>query len=294
MPEQLPDPRRTGAKKRASRKPEKTLEFADRLDQLAKSYPATRLMVDLARDAGLEVFRKQARQIRRLAHEVTRMRKKRNQLHDRLVEMLHEVTTHTIILPRPPGRPVVDHEALLTTFRRFKAADFPALAQLLHDRIGRGEVVAYQRFLVDEVLITGSRILAEHLIRHASQPATPETEAAFARTLHDHIAGNVLDGLAKKVSYQMTPDEGQPLGVLIRDVLVFLEELLTASPPLRLIVTRPDSPFDPARHEPIHGRPSEGALTVTATLFPGLVRYGPDDRVEEKALVYTDHAAAPA
>jgi hypothetical protein len=149
-------------------------------------------------------------------------------------------------------------------------------------------VIAFQRFLVDEILVRGSRILVEHLLRNAEQPWDEAQQAEFFDKLRDHIAGNVCQGLARKVGYQMTPDAGMQHEALIRQSLTFLADLLTADPPGRLLIPLADSPFDPQRHEPIAGRPASGELKVTAMLFPGYLIRGNPERVEEKARVYTE------
>jgi hypothetical protein len=288
MADRVPDPNKKRSGKR-SRKSVKTLEFIQRLDQIALSYPAVRLMVDMARDAGLEIFRKQERMVRRLTLEVKRLRKKRHLLHDRLVQLLHELTTGPVVLPRPSGRPPVAHEELLRTFRRLQTQDFPRLAQTLHEHAGRSTATAYQRFLVDEILINGSRVLVEYLLRQVNRQASAIEEADFLHELQDHLAGNVVNGLAKKADYKVTPDVAKLCGQLIALSVSFLDDLLTATPPARLLIPLPGSAFAPDRHEATPGRPSTGTLKVTATLFPGYLICGNPETVAEKARVYTEY-----
>jgi hypothetical protein len=176
---------------------------------------------------------------------------------------------------------------LRRTFAELKTRDFPVLAQTVHDRVGRADVVAYQRFMVDEILVKGSEVLVEYLIRRRGEPTSPEAESTFQGRLRDHIAGNLCHGLAKKVGYQMTADVGQQRDAVIDRSIGWLADLLTATPPGRLLVPPPDSPFDPRLHEPMANQPETGALKVAAILFPGYVVGGEPQTVAEKALVYT-------
>ncbi len=288
MAEQLPDPRRGRSKKRGGGKPAKALEFVERLDQIAKGHPASRLLVDMAQDAGLELFRKQTVQLRKLWQEVGRIRQKRDQLHDRMVSLLHALTTTPPLLPRMDGRVPVPPEELQHVYMQLRANDYPSFAHLLHDEIKRSDVLAYQRLLTEEILIKGSRMLLEYLLHHASEPSSSETETTFLGRLRDHIAGALNHTLAKKKGYQMTLEVGKQRDTLIDRSLAWLADLLTATPPGRLLAPLPDSPFDPARHEPLAGRPDEGKLKVATTLFPGYMMCGEVQTVVEKALVYTE------
>jgi hypothetical protein len=293
MPDKFPEPKEGRAGKRA-RKSVKTLEFIQRLDQMAQSYPPVRLMVDMARDAGLEIFRKQEKAIRRLTRELKRQSKKRHMLHDRLVQLLHELTTGPAVLPRPTGRSPVEHDDLLRTFRRLQTQDYPALAKTMHENAGRSTASAYQRFLVDEILVGGSRVMVEFLLRRVKDPPSARDEAEFLRELRDHISGNVVKGLASKADYKVTPDMGKLCDQLIGNSLTFLAHLLTATPPGRLLIPLPGSAYSPDHHEPIPGRPTTGTLKITATMFPGYLICANPDRVEEKARVYTEYGESDA
>jgi hypothetical protein len=288
MAEQLPDRGKGGGKKRRGSRSAPNQEVFQRLAQIAKSHPPARLLVDLARDAALDAFRKQTVQVRRLVGELAKAKKKRDLLHHRLIEVLHDLATGPVVLPAPAGRPTATHEQLLAAFRELRSKSFPDLAGTLHARVGRADPAVFQRFLADEILIKGSRILVEHVIRNAGRPRTPKQEQEFTSQLRDHIAGKVCQGLARKVGYQMTPEGGQLLEQLLTPALAFLADLMTASPPGRLLIPLPGASFDPKRHEPIPGRPAEGQLKVTATLFPGYFVRGDPERVEEKAQVYTE------
>jgi hypothetical protein len=293
MADKLPNSKKERAGKRV-RKTAKTLEFVQRLDQMAQSYPPVRLMVDMARDAGLEIIRKQAKAIRRLSRELKRQSKKRHLLHDRLVQLLHELTTGPAVLPRPTGRSPVEHEELLRVFRRLQSQDYPALAKIMHEHAGRSTAAAYQRFLVDEILVGGSRVLVEYLLRQVNRRPSVAEEADFFRELRDHIAGNVVKGLASKADYKVTPEVGKLCEQLISQSLTFLDHLLTATPPGRLLIPLPGSAYSPDRHEPIPGRPTTGELKITATMFPGYLICSEPEKVEEKARVYTEFGESEA
>ena len=205
------------------------------------------------------------------------------------MEVLRRLTTTQAVLPAPAGRPAVGQETLLATFRQLKTQDFPALAATLHDQIGKADVLAYQRFLMDEILIKGSWMLVEHLVRHAGEQRTAEADSEFTGQLRDHIAGSVSKGLVRKVGFQMTAEVGRQRDALIAGAIEFLDDLLTAAPPGRLLLPRLGSPFDPERHEPIPGCPEAGERKITATLFPGCVVFEEgEQRVREKALVYIE------
>ncbi len=271
-----------------------TLVFVQSLHQISTSFPAVRLMVDMARDAGLELFRKQDKTIRKLAREWKKLSKKRHMLHDHLVQLLHELTTGPGVLPRPSDRSPVEHEELLKTFRKLQSQDFPALARSLHEHAGRSSAAAYQRFLVEEILTNGSRVLVEYLLRQVNRRPSAEEEAEFFHELRDHLAGNVVIGLAKKADYKVSPELAKQCEQLIAHTLRFLDDLLTATPPGRLLIPLPGSAFTPDRHEAIPGRPSTGQLKITAMMFPGYLVCAEPERVEEKARVYTEYGESDA
>jgi hypothetical protein len=259
-------------------------DAAEKLDRIKQTFPASALQADMVRDTLVDLHRLARRQ----AKLIRRLRQAREERHVRLVELLHELATGGVILPRTPGRAALPHEQLLATYRRLRAHDFLALAQILHEVIGRGEVPAYLRFLVDEILAKGSLILVEHMIRQAPHTRSQEDEDTFLERLRHHISGNVVHGLGKQVQYQVTPEVGEHIQNLVKTVTRFLTDLLTANPPGRLLVARPETPFDPERHEPIPGRPSTGDLEVRATLFPGYIVLDSPPRIVEKAQVYTE------
>src|SRR5262249_12397438 len=107
--------------------------------------------------------------------------------------------------------------------------------------------------------------------------------------LSNHVVKAVCPVLGQKVRYEATMPVRQHLEGLTETVVKFLGELLTATPPGRLLVPRAGSAFDPERHEAIYGRPASGEdVILEEVLFPGyVVLAGGGVRVVEKALVYT-------
>jgi hypothetical protein len=292
--------KKTSKKSRARKRPSPSQELMQLLGRIAANHPTARLEVDLARDAALEAFHRLHRDFTKLSHFVRRLyraRKQRTELQGRLVRLLHELSTGSVLLPRPAGRPALPHEPLLEVYRRLRGHDMPEMARTLQAAVGRKDAATYLRFLAQEVLIKGAWSLAEQLLRHGHEPFNAEREKEFMERLRHHVAGKVCQGLARKAGYQVTPEVGKQLDVVIDRSLWLLQDLLLAAPEGRLIVPRDGSAFDPARHEAAPGRPHEGALRIRATLFPGYAVVGPDARVVEKALVYTERpktAAAPA
>lgn len=268
---------------------QEALAQLDRLKQDMSS-SQVRLHADIARDTVVELARDLEGKLRKLAGEKRKLQKQCEEYRGRLVELLHDLSTGPVVLPRTPGKPVVQHDQLLMTYRQLRSQEFLGLAQAIHAAAGKGDVPAYQRFLVQEVLVSGSRILVENIVRHAGAGRNQADEEAFLGRLRHHMAGNVCQGLARKAKYQVTPDVGQHIDRLLVSVLQFLTDLLTATPPGRLLLPRDGSVFDPERHEAISGRPSTGEVKVTATLFPGYVVLANPPRILEKAQVYTDRA----
>jgi hypothetical protein len=277
---------RSGSGGKRSRKPAALVEVLTLLERIHKDHPAARLDADLARDAVLDLYRKLGTQLQRVVSRLRKVVKKRDLLHDRLVEVLHDLATGPTELPPVPGRPAVPHDQLAAQFAQLKTTDFPALAARLQSAVGRSGIPAYQRFLVDEVLVKGSRILAEHLIRHAGQQRTAEGETQFHAQLRHHVAGNVARGLARKVGFRVTPEFGADIDALIDRSLGLLLDLMTARPACRLLLPDDQAVFDSLQHEPSPGRPPIGR--VRATLFPGYLVLETPPRIVEKAVVFTE------
>jgi hypothetical protein len=277
------------------KQPSALVDLLAQLDRMKQEPTASevRLRSDLARDSAEELFGKLRKQLRRQALQLRKLQERSERWRTRLTELLHDLSTGPVILPGVPGRTPVAHEELTATFHKLKSHDLPGLAQTLQTAVGGGDLPAYQRFLVDEIVVKGARIVAEHLIRLASEPGLPSEEEFLARLRH-HVAGNVVQGLARQVNYKVTPEIGKHLDVVISAVLHLLSNLLTTTPPGRLLLPLDGEPFDPARHEALAGRPKSGELRIRATLFPGYAILSTPPTVVEKALVYTERAERQA
>jgi hypothetical protein len=284
-----------GKPARPGKQPSALVDLLAQLDRIKQDPTASevRLRSDLARDSAEELFTKIRKQMRRQAIQLRRLQERSDRWRNRLTDLLHELSTGPVILPRVPGRPPVSHQELTATFRKLKTHDLSGLAHALQAAVGGGELPAYQRFLVDEIVVKGARIVAEHLIRLASEPGQPNEEEFMARLRH-HVAGNVSQGLARQVNYKVTPEVGKHIDTIISVVLRLLNDLLTTTPPGRLLLPRDGGPFDPERHEALAGRPTTGDLRVKATLFPGYVILSEPPVVVEKALVYTERVERQA
>lgn len=283
-------------KPRPKRKPSPGQELMLLLGRIATNHPAARLEVDLARDAAMEAFARLHKDITKLTRYVRRLyraRKQRTELRDRLVRVLHELAAGQVTLPRPPGRPEVPHEELLATFRQLKLHDVPEVARALKAAIGRKQAATYQRFLVQEVFVKGGCAMAEHLLREGHKPFDAAAEQEFLGRLRHHVAGQVVQGLARRAGYEAAPEIARQLDAMIGRAVRFLGDVMMASPEGRLIIPADGAAFDPELHEAIAGRPSEGPLRVRTTLFPGYALLGEPGWVVEKALVYTERVGKP-
>jgi len=210
MPEQnngavarLPDPASAAA------------DLQYQLDKIAERFPASRLLVDLARDAGMEVVKKLLGELRHATHQLERLERKRDKLNDRFLELLRDLATGPIGLPLPAGQEGVDPQTLLPELRHLRDEDFPALARRLHAAEPKGEVGDYQILLVEEVFIKGCCILFEYMVRHAQDDPPPRPDSEFLASLRMHLAGNVNQTLARETGFQMTPEEGAYVDRLI-------------------------------------------------------------------------------
>lgn len=300
LPTTLPGPegahtmpgKRSRTAKDDTREPSKKLpapveEFVRLLEQIQPQNATGRLQMDMARDAALDIIKQLVRQVDKQRGRVDRGRRKRRAVHERFIGLLHDLTNGPLPLPRLPGRPEARHEDLVVTFRKLKTQDYPLFARTLHDAVGKGDSAAFQHLLVDEVFIKGSCILVEYLIRHAARLPSPEEEKDFLESLRHHIAGNVLQELSKHANYAVTLEVGQQLDALLVRTLSFLVDLLTASPPGRLVVPENGTPFDPETEEALNPKASGEGRVVRATLFPGYAVLEPARTVREKALVIT-------
>lgn len=262
-------------------------EFVRLIEQVPSDKATTRLQLDMARDAGVEVFRQMLGRLEYLEEKVARLRNKREAARNRLLSLLTDLSVGPIPLPRPRGLPPVEPEDVVQLYLELGARNYPDLARTLHDAAGSSDVVAYQRFLVEEILLKGNAILAEHLVREANKSQPFRNEGEFLERLRHHLAGKVHRKLARQTGYQVSPEVGTEINSVLVRSLRFLLDLLTSHPPGRLIFPTLGSDFDPQRHEAIPGRPTTGTLLVRATIFPGYVILSDSERIVAKALVYT-------
>jgi hypothetical protein len=278
-----------------ARRPASLDEALARLEQIKhdSSLINARIHADDARDSFLEFSREVYVKLRRRASRKRKLKKQSIEFRTRLVELLHALATGPVVLPTPPGRPVLDHDALLHAYRQLREQDFPAVAQALQEVAGKGRESDYLRLLSSAALLDGSRMLVESRVRHAGRRWTGPDEDAFLVRLRYHLAGKLCTLLARRVGYQVTPEMGQRLEGLLGGGLRFLADLLAATPPGRLLVPQEDSPFDPDRHEAVNGQP-RGDQKVKGILFPGYLVHDTPPRVLAKAEVFIERAGPPA
>lgn len=292
----MPDKHRQAATesngKKKRRAPAAIAEFVQLLERLRPEQTAQRLQFDMARDAGLEGVKQLVGQNAKLQMRLTRAKRRRHVVQSRLTGILNDLAMGPVRLPRPVGLPAVDQEQLEHTYRELGSTDYPALAEKLHAAIGQSDILAFQRFLVDEALLRGTVLLAEHLLRFKGELRLAEKELAFLDELRHHLVVTFGKKLAERTNYLVTPELGQEIDALMGKTLRFLVDLLTSDPVARLIVPSLGSDFDPEKHEAISGRPTEGSLHVRATMFPGLIVFAETPRVVAKARVYTKRAAS--
>jgi hypothetical protein len=269
-------------------------EFLRLLDKVPTDKPATKLQLDMARDAGVDACGHLFKRIQKLEARVARGRQRRDAARERLLTLLAELAAGPVIFPRPNGLPEIDAAKLDQAFAQLRDKDFPALAGKLRDATGQSEAIAYERYLVEEFFLKGSSIMAEHLVRESRRPHPVEDEVEFLDKLRYHLAGNVQQALMQQAGYKIPHEMAQEIDAVLVRTLRFLLYLLTMAPPRRLILPTMGTEFDPALHEVVPGRPNSGAVVVRATIFPGCVSLEDPPRVVAKALVYTRQVSPEA
>lgn len=269
-------------------------EFKARLQKLADSHPGERLLVDLARDAGMEAIRRLSAELIHARKHLRRAERKRRKLNDRHAELLHDLAVGPILLPVPADRETVNPPSLLASFRHFRDETFPKIAGKLHVIADKAGAEVYQHALVMEVLLKGCSILAEHTVHRIREGGGSGGDEAFLSGLRGHIAGNLNHRLASEAGLQVTPEIGKHLDVLIADVLAFLVELQATSPAARLLVPKTGEGFDPSRHNRVSGRESHSERKVREVAFPGLYLPGAPPIILERAVVHTLRVQAAA
>ena len=246
------------------------LDFLEQLERINRQFPGARLLVDLTRDAGLEMARKQGLRIKRLRLRLARAESRRNDIQSRLADLLQDLSTSTAMLPVVEGQPVREADPLVERFRRLRDETYPAMAKILREQLEQGSRRAIMRFLAEEILYRAGPIIAEHRLRHVHRAWDDEIEATFLADLRIHLAGKVNSALARATELKMTPAVGKHLDALIGDSLDILAGLMTATPQARLVVPAVGSALD-AEGQLVR-QPTKGGETavVHAVLFPGL------------------------
>ncbi|MFO0844635.1 MAG: hypothetical protein U0797_19935 [Gemmataceae bacterium] len=262
-------------------------EFVRLLDAVPADKPATKLQLDIARDAGLDACGKLFKRIQKLEARVARGRQRRDAARERLLTLLAELAAGPVTFPRPLGLPEIDPDKLDQTFAQLRDRDFPALASHLRDAAGHAEAIAYERYLVEEFFLKGSSIMAEHLVRESRRPHPVQDEVEFLDKLRHHLAGNVQAALWRQAGYKVSQEVAQEIDAVLVRTLRYLLYLLTMTPPRRLILPTMGAEFDPALHQVVPGRPDSGPVVIRATIFPGCLSLESPPRVVAKAQVYT-------
>lgn len=262
-------------------------EFVRLMDQARPEKAATRLQLDMARDAGLDACRKMLRRLTALDARLKRARQRSDAARERHLTLLDDLASGSVIFPRPAGLVPADPAKLDGAFAELRSRDFPALAETLRTATGQAETIAYERYLAEEFFRKGSAILAEHLVREGRHPLPIADEVQFLDKLRHHLAGNVQQTLMQQSGTKVTQEVAQEIDAVLVRSLRFLLHHLTISPPRRLLMPTMGTDFDPELHEASPGRPTEGAVVIRTTIFPGCVELSQPQRVLAKALVYT-------
>lgn len=281
MPEQNPD-----EKKQASL----MLDFLEQLERITRQFPGSRLLVDLARDSGLEMARKLGKRVKRLRDRLQRAESRRDDIQSRLADLLQELSTSTALLPVVEGQPVREAEPLVERFRHLRDEAYPATARGLRDLLEQGSRRAIMRFLAEEILYRAGPIIAEHQLRHAHRAWNEEIETTFLADLRLYVAGKVNSALARTTGLKMTPPVGKHLDALIGASLDTLAGLMTATPQARLVVPAVGAALDAQGH--VARNPEEGgeSAVVRAVLFPGLMLLESPSRIVVQPLVLVARA----
>jgi hypothetical protein len=262
MPEQSPDEKKQAAL---------MLDFLEQLERITRQFAGARLLVDLARDSGLEMARKLGKRVKRLRARLEKADSRRNDIQTRLADLLQELSTSTALLPVVAGQPLREAEPLVERFRQLRDEAYPSTARGLRDLLEQGSRRAIMKFLAEEILYRAGPIIAEHQLRHAHRAWNEEIEATFLADLRLHVAGKVNSALARTTGLKMTPPIGKHLDALIGNSLDTLAGLMTATPQARLVVPAVGSALDAKGY--LVRNPEKGgeSAVVRAVLFPGLM-----------------------
>lgn len=249
-------------------------EVIRHLDQISRQHPATRLVVDMARDAVQEARQQMAALAKKARQAQRKRRRQRDHVHE-LFDALASVPVPSWSLPQTPP----SQDDALALYRQLREQTLPQFAQELQTAANRAEARDYLLLLSDHVLRRGQRMLIEGLVHHPKTSREALIERARAP-----LAGQFQKMLAKQAGYRLSQELSRATDTVLRKALTLLDVLLHTSPSLRLFWTEPDTPFDASRHE--RSKSSSEPRLVRATLMPGL--WMPvEGRVLERAIVAT-------
>jgi hypothetical protein len=254
------------------------VEVLHRLDQIARTHPNTRLVVDMARDATNEAARHQVKQL----EGARRLRRQRDRARRHAAQLLDALAAAPVV-PLTGAR--LPAQEVLQPYRQLRNEHFPSAARVLHEIAGKGEARDFQLILVERILRKGARTLAEAMLRK------PDTDrAAFRERLRDHLGRKLVRLLNREAGCRVNPEAGAMLNELMRRSLTLVDDLLLTNPPVRLFWPQAGQPFDPVLEERGGGKPGNDRRQVRAVLFPGLRAYDPGPMLLERAVVATVHA----
>lgn len=218
----------------------------------------------------------------------------RDELNRRLSEALARLAVAEAGAYSQGGAGGARHDQLAQELRTLKLQDFQGVCVRLYDFWKQGKnaserqqmrralaLTQFRKLLADQVLVQGIPLL---LVRRNTDPAEDRLQAGR----------DIQASLFKTMNIQ--PEKGHlPEGLLtdleaaITKGLDFIQAMALATPPGCLLVPSAGTAFNPAQHEAVAGCPTEGAVKIKLTVFPG---YLPcfSQRALERALVYTVEA----
>jgi len=268
------------------------LDFLEQLERINRQFPGARLLVDLARDSGLELTRRLARRVKGLRVSLEKAESRQHDIQARLVDLLHELSTSTALLPLAPDQPAEEAEPFIQRFRHLRDEEYPAMAREIRELHDQGSRRAIMRFFTEEILYRAAPIIAEHRLRHSQRPWNAEGEKHFIGELRLHVAGKVNKALVRSTGLKLTPAIAKHLDGLIGNSLDVLAGLMTATPQGRLVVPAPGTVIGgPNAEQPAEEVPESSI--VRAVLFPGLMLLETPTRVVEQAVVLVGPRSNP-
>ncbi|MFQ3594239.1 MAG: hypothetical protein SNJ82_13750 [Gemmataceae bacterium] len=244
------------------------LEIYRYLDQILRLHPASRLLVDMARDAITEAIRQHSQ----LLAALRQSRRKRRQHRRQRAELLDALLASG--WPIGATSPYTDDEppTLVAHYQTLRETIFPEQAKQLQAVSQRGEPRDFLRVLSERILLRGQRTLAEALLR---KPRLDDRTALRSR-LGQHLLGRLCRHLTRRFGCTLDTSVRAALGATINEALALIERLLlTRETVLRLLWPPPGTIVDSQWHERLGGKASHSPRRVQAVLFPGLIKGTP-------------------